>query len=57
MFNLNWNDVLPIMTILIPDSPEAQPYCDLFNWYFSLMCFFGMVGFFGKMILRAISRS
>jgi len=57
MFGLNWNDVIPIMNIMHVPAPGAQPLADVFNWFFSLIFFFGMLSVIISWTIRVFTRS
>ena len=56
-FDLGWNDLIPFMDLMQANTPEMEPYAYLFNWWFSLIMFFGLAAILIALILRPLTRS
>lgn len=55
--DLGWNGPIPIMNIMQASTPEMEPYCYLFNWFFSTIIFFALIAVLIAMIIRPLTRS
>ena len=55
--DLGWNGLIPYMSIMQANTPEMEPYADLFNWFFSTIIFFALIAVLCAMIIRPLPRS
>jgi hypothetical protein len=55
--DLSYQGAIWMLDILSSTDPDMQPGCEMFNFFFSQMMFFALIGLLIKWIVRALSRS
>lgn len=55
--DLNWFGSIPVMEVMQTIDPNTIPYAYIFNWFFSTIIFFGVIGLLMGMAFRVINRS
>jgi hypothetical protein len=55
--DLSYQGALWYLEILTSTDPDMQPGCYLFNVFFSIQIFFGIIGLLIQWIVRTLSRS
>ncbi len=56
-FDLGWNNLIPFMDMMQANTAEMEPYAYLFNWFFSLIMFYGLAAVLMALIIRPLTRS
>lgn len=55
--DLGYNGAVWILDIMTTTDPDMVAGCEMFNFFFSQMMFFALIGLLIKWIVRALSRS
>lgn len=55
--DLSYQGAIWVLDIMTTTDPDLEPGVAMFNFFFSQMMLFGLIGLLAKMIVRTINRS